>query len=104
MRGKIIGGADHRDIEFSPLQALQFIERQLHVRQLLGDAAAVMIKFVSRIGQIDFLAHLFKQRQADVVLQLLDLHRNRWLGQIEALPRRARNSGGGQPIQKLLIA
>jgi hypothetical protein len=85
MGGKVVGRTDHRYIKLSPLQALQFVERKLHVSQLLGDGPAVVIKFVSGIGEVDFLAHLFKQRQADIILQLLDLHGNSRLSQMELL-------------------
>ncbi len=86
-RGKVIGRARHGDHQLSAAHSLEVLQDVLRFGELLIDRATVGIHLASRLGQKDPLAHLLKENGAQVVLQLLDLHGDGGLREVQLFGR-----------------
>ncbi|MNN23508.1 hypothetical protein D3C81_1369080 [compost metagenome] len=84
-REEIIAGADHRHVEAPAGDALELRHGVFGLAELLDDAAAVVQHLVPGRRQVDLLAELLEQRQADMVFQLPDLGRHGRLRQVQLL-------------------
>ena len=59
----------------------RFLERGERAEHLM----ATLVESPARVGEVDALAHLLEQRNADRFGKLLDLHRGRRLGHVQLL-------------------
>jgi hypothetical protein len=84
-RREIFRGADDAERQPPALDALQRIERFLRFAQLLGDAPRMARDFLAGLGEENLLADHLGERQAGLLLELFDLHRDGRLGQMQLL-------------------
>jgi hypothetical protein len=82
---EVVGGAGHGDGQPAAREALHLVDDHLRFRELGGDGAGVVVHLATRVREEDALAHLLEQGQPHVLLQLLDLHGDRRLGQVQLL-------------------
>ncbi|MNG30499.1 hypothetical protein D3C84_1161250 [compost metagenome] len=68
-------------------ESLHAIEDFLGLLQLLGNAPAIVVQLPAGFGEVELLAQLLEQCQANIVLQLLELHGDCRLGQVQFLCR-----------------
>jgi len=86
-RHEVLRGADHADGDAAAAQALEVVHRLLGIVHLAQHARGVLVEAQARLGQLQALADAVEQRQFQRQLELLDLHRDRRLAQVQFLAR-----------------
>jgi hypothetical protein len=85
MRNEVLGGADQADGEQPVLQSLQPRHGVVGILQRRQQASRMHQEVLASGRQRDIAAGAVEQRQADLGLQLLDLHRHRRRRQVQRL-------------------
>ena len=85
LRGEVVGGGGHGQVQVTAFQPLHLTDRQCSLLQLLVYLLGVSPQLSARIGQADVFARLLEQRQADACLHLLDLYGYGRLRQVQFL-------------------
>ena len=80
---EVVGRGDHGQPQHAAFEPAKLVHRGIQLRHALDDVATVAAQFLAGFGQEHALADLFQQRQADLVFQLLHLHRHRGLRQMQ---------------------
>jgi len=87
VRKEIAARGNEPDPQALGAAGLEVVHRQFSSFQVCKNHHAMAQHDLARLGQGDPLARLREQRQASVVLQLLDLHRYGGLGQVQIFSR-----------------
>jgi hypothetical protein len=82
---EVFGGADQADRQLAGLGTEQALQVGLGVLDFAEHAQRVVHQQITGIGQRDAAPQAFEQRQADVVLELLELHRDGRRRQVQLL-------------------
>ena len=84
---EVVHGRDDGEAQPPAVDALEILERLPGIVQLRRDAPAVVQYDLPGVGQIHAAAEMFEQCEPEHVLELLHLHRDRRLGQVELFRR-----------------
>jgi hypothetical protein len=82
-RQKVVGGGHHGQSQQTPFEAAELVHGGIQVDHACSNVTRVPLQLLSCFGQEHALAHLFEQRQRDLLLQLLHLHRHGRLRQVQ---------------------
>ena len=103
-RREILGGADHADLEAAGFDAFQRGQRFAGLAQLLGDTSRLTRHLFAGGGEAHLLARLLSQRQSGQIFQRLDLHRYRWLGQVQFFGSAGKGQVAGHGLEYFQLA
>jgi hypothetical protein len=101
---EVLGGADHADGQLPGLHLLEARGRVLGVLERGQHLARVDQHVLARGGERHLPPRAFEQRQADVPLQLLDLHRDRGRREVQGLGRAREAEVAGHLVEHPQLA
>ena len=84
---EVVRRGGHRKAQRAAFQIFEPGQSGCHVIDLLQDLTRVLAHFASGFGQKQLFAHVLEQRLADLRFQLLQLHGNGGLGEVQLLGR-----------------